>query len=218
MLNFQNMVWIIVKIRWSQKSCIISAASWENWIFAYAKTKAQISFAVTAKLIIAFVFSNRIVQFLLYLCPKFQDFNFLLRLYRLVCVAPGRNSRRSVFWGRGSFLSYTFQAMYHSVWLLARPITISSGASPKRVPHGGVVQQERWYGVQQAVDQGHSTQSSTTDQLQWLWCVHVAVCRKLLWGTWNFNLVGGLGLVTQSHLKLKINLQPTYVSLRDYDE
>ena len=36
-------------------------------IFAYAKTKAQISFAVTAKLISAFVFATRIVQFLYFL-------------------------------------------------------------------------------------------------------------------------------------------------------
>ena len=35
-------------------------------------TKAQISFAVTAKLISAFVFATRIVQFLFYLNPKFQ--------------------------------------------------------------------------------------------------------------------------------------------------
>ena len=48
------------------------AASWENQQSAKAKTKAQISFAVTAKLISAFVFATRIVQFLLYLTPKFQ--------------------------------------------------------------------------------------------------------------------------------------------------
>ena len=41
-------------------------------IFAYAKTKAQISCAVTAKLISAFVFDTGIVQFLLYLYLKFQ--------------------------------------------------------------------------------------------------------------------------------------------------
>ena len=35
-------------------------------------TKTQISFAVTAKLISAFVFVTRIVQFLFYLHPKFQ--------------------------------------------------------------------------------------------------------------------------------------------------
>ena len=59
-------------------SCVLTstrmswAASWENRIFAYAKTKVQISFAVTAKLISAFVFATRIVQFLFFLNPKFQ--------------------------------------------------------------------------------------------------------------------------------------------------
>ena len=37
------------------------------------KKKAQISFAVTAKLISAFVFTTRIVQFLFFLKPKFQS-------------------------------------------------------------------------------------------------------------------------------------------------
>ena len=36
-------------------------------------TKAQISFAVTAKLISAFVFATRVVQSLYFLNPKFQD-------------------------------------------------------------------------------------------------------------------------------------------------
>ena len=36
----------------------IWAASWENQHFAYAKTKTQISFAVTGKLISAFVFAT----------------------------------------------------------------------------------------------------------------------------------------------------------------
>ena len=40
--------------------------------FAYAKTKTQISFAVTAKLISAFVFATRIVQSLYSLNPKIQ--------------------------------------------------------------------------------------------------------------------------------------------------
>ena len=42
------------------------------------KTKAQISRAVTAQLISAFVFTTRIVHFLPYLYPKFQDSSFLL--------------------------------------------------------------------------------------------------------------------------------------------
>ena len=45
-------------------------------IFAYAKTKMQISCAVTAQPISAFVFVTRIVQFLFYLNPKFQDSSF----------------------------------------------------------------------------------------------------------------------------------------------
>ena len=66
-------------------------------LVAYAKTKAQISFAVTAKLISAFVFATRIVQFLFYLNPKFQASSSFLSLYRPVCVGPGRKPRRPVF-------------------------------------------------------------------------------------------------------------------------
>ena len=47
---------MIASVKW--------AASWENQLFAYAKTKTQISFAVTAKLISAFVFATWIVQYL----------------------------------------------------------------------------------------------------------------------------------------------------------
>ena len=42
------------------------------------KKKAQISFAVTAKLISVFVFATRIVQFLIFLNPKFQASSLLL--------------------------------------------------------------------------------------------------------------------------------------------
>ena len=42
------------------------AASWVNQQSAYAKTKTQISFAVTAKLISAFVFATWIVQYLFF--------------------------------------------------------------------------------------------------------------------------------------------------------
>ena len=60
----------------------------ENQIFAYVKTKAQISFAVTAQLICAFVFVTKIVQFLSLLNQKFQASCSFLRLYRLACVGP----------------------------------------------------------------------------------------------------------------------------------
>ena len=42
----------------------------------------------TAKLISAFVFATRIVQFPSYLNPKFQASSSFLCLYRLVCVRP----------------------------------------------------------------------------------------------------------------------------------
>ena len=73
--------------------------------FAYAKTKAQISCAVTAQLISAFVFASQIVLFLVYLNPKCQASSFLLQLYRLVCVGPGRKPQRTVFSRRGSYES-----------------------------------------------------------------------------------------------------------------
>ena len=75
--------------------------------FAYAKTKPQISCAVTAQLISAFVFVTWIVQFVLYLYQIFQDSSFFLSLYRLVCDKPGRKPQRLVFSRRGSFLTDT---------------------------------------------------------------------------------------------------------------
>ena len=48
------------------------ASSLENRLFAYAKTKTQISFAVTTKLISAVVFATWILRFLYFLNPKFQ--------------------------------------------------------------------------------------------------------------------------------------------------
>ena len=59
----------------------------EPRIFAYAKTKAQTSFAVTAKLISAFVFATRIVESLFLLNSKFQDSSTYLWLHRPICVA-----------------------------------------------------------------------------------------------------------------------------------
>ena len=54
-------------------------------------------FAVTAKLISAFVFATRIVQFLFYSNPKFQasTCSSFLCLYRSVCVDPVRKPH---FW------------------------------------------------------------------------------------------------------------------------
>ena len=52
---------------------------------------AQISFTVTAKLISAFVFTTRIVQFLYFLNPKFPASSHLLCLHSPVSVRPDRN-------------------------------------------------------------------------------------------------------------------------------
>ena len=70
-------------------------------------------FAVTAKLISAFVFATRLVQSLYYLNPKFQASSHLLWLYMPVCVGPGRKPRRPVFSERGSYQKhmYTFIRM-----------------------------------------------------------------------------------------------------------
>ena len=47
--------------------------------------------AVTAQLISAFVFAIRIILFLFCIYPMFQASSFMLSLYSLVCVRPGRN-------------------------------------------------------------------------------------------------------------------------------
>ena len=65
--------------------------------FAYTKTKTQISCAVTAQLISAFVFAIRIVQSLFYLNPKFQAPSHRLWLYSPVNVGPGLKPRRQIF-------------------------------------------------------------------------------------------------------------------------
>ena len=58
---------------WKPRLLVFSCTSAsENQQFAYAKTKAQTSFAVTVKLISAFVFATLIVQFLFFLNPKVQ--------------------------------------------------------------------------------------------------------------------------------------------------
>ena len=89
------------------------AASWENRLFAFAKTKTQISFAVTAKLISAFVFATQIVQFLFYLNPKFQASSYILWLHSPVCVGPGRKPRRPVYSERGSnYLGITWTSPF----------------------------------------------------------------------------------------------------------
>ena len=54
------------------------------------ENKGTDQFAVTAKLISAFVFATRIVQSLFFLNPKFQASNLFPRLHSSVCVEPTR--------------------------------------------------------------------------------------------------------------------------------
>ena len=77
------------------------------------ETKTQISFAVSAKLISAFVFATRIAQFLFYLNPKFQASSSFLCLYRPVCVGPVRkphcwfSHEAAKLYSVGVFVTYT---------------------------------------------------------------------------------------------------------------
>ena len=57
---------------------LLNVTHHENRIFACAKTKTQISFAVTAQLISAFDFATQIVQSLFFLNPKFQASSYFL--------------------------------------------------------------------------------------------------------------------------------------------
>ena len=114
--------------------------------FAYAKTKTQISFAVTAKLISAFVFAIRIVQILFYLNRKFQASSHLLWLYSPVCVGPGRKPRRPVFSQRGSNTRCQV-----SVFKTNDPLVVVIAASivplggPKKYPHTSCIVQSIFY-------------------------------------------------------------------------
>ena len=74
------------------------------------------------KLISAFVFTTRIVQFLFYLNPKFQASNHLLWLYSSIRVGPGRNPRRPVFSQRGSYSLMTLKLLTGHKTLTQQPL------------------------------------------------------------------------------------------------
>ena len=78
---------------------------YEKTGFLYMR-KQRRSFAVTAKLISAFVFATQIVQSLYFLNPNFQASSHFLWLPSPVCVRPGRKPRRPVFSQRGSYFLY----------------------------------------------------------------------------------------------------------------
>ena len=80
--------------------------------FCICENKTQINFAVTAKLISAFVFATRIVQSLYFLYLKFQASIYFLWLHSPVCVGPGRKPRRPVFSQRGSNISDAWKSQF----------------------------------------------------------------------------------------------------------
>ena len=107
-LVLQLLIFRVSKKVWKIMVTLFQPCHEKIIFFPNAKTKAQISFAVTAKLISAFVFATGIVQSLYFLNSKFQASSHLLWLYRLVCVGPGQKPRRPVFSQRGSFLTFFF--------------------------------------------------------------------------------------------------------------
>ena len=91
-INRQNLI----------KRYYIPAASWVNQQFAYAKTKTQISFAETAKLISAF--PN----------PKFPASSHILCFYGSVCVGPVRKQH---YW----FSHETAQLPSYDEYIVLKP-------------------------------------------------------------------------------------------------
>ena len=95
-----------------------------------------------AKLISAFVFATWIVQSFFYLNSKFQASSHLLWLYSLVCVGPGRKTRRQVFSEQGSFHYQTLVLTllsHHYPYSLDRYRPPSSTSCPQ-----GVSPSRRW--------------------------------------------------------------------------
>ena len=81
-------------------------ASWENRVFAYANTKAQISFGgnLEADQCLWFRFTDSKISRL----PKSELSSLKPSsvVIQLVCVGPGQKPRRPVFLWRGSLMSY----------------------------------------------------------------------------------------------------------------
>ena len=82
--------------------------------------------AITAKLISAFVFATRIVHFLFYLNPKFQDSSSFLCLYRSVCVRPGRKphcwfSHEAAHFSKNVLVYVKSYIQHHRTLALERP-------------------------------------------------------------------------------------------------
>ena len=96
----------------------------------------QISCAVTAQLISAFVFATRIVKFLFHLYQKFQASSFILGLYSLVCVRPVRKPKLLVFSHEGSTVNLTVYVSLHHSFII--PVRVYSYKHRLQVGDGGI--------------------------------------------------------------------------------
>ena len=76
-------------------------------------------YAVTVKLISAFVFASRIVQFPFYLNPKFQASSSFLCLYRTVCVGPAREPHCWFSHEAAHIFFFSSQLLFHGVACLS---------------------------------------------------------------------------------------------------
>ena len=85
-------------------SCVELSRVVRKPAFCICENKDADQLRGTAKLISAFVFATRIVQFLFYLKPKFPASSRLLWLYSPIYIGPGRKPRRQVFSQRDSIL------------------------------------------------------------------------------------------------------------------
>ena len=78
-------------------------------VFAYAKTKTQISFAV------------HVVQSLYFINPKCQASSHLLWQYSPVCVGPGRKPRRPLSHNEAHFICQPVTIQESTTWNVHEP-------------------------------------------------------------------------------------------------
>ena len=98
-------------------------------VFCICENKDADQLRGTAKLVSAFVFTPRIVQFLFFLNPKFLVSSHLLWLCSPVCVGPGLKPRRPVFSQRGSYNNNVKCVCFN-----CRQFSINSICDPNRYP------------------------------------------------------------------------------------
>lgn len=102
----------------------IWAASWENRLYAYAKTKLKISCAANKRLWFSFINAT--------ICLPPKAYSHLHWLHSLVCVGPVRKPQRQVFSGCNSFffLFFLLWRLFCKLWYQHLIFVVSSTLSP----------------------------------------------------------------------------------------